>query len=68
MFNGAALMPDDDSEEVTVALGRSACRGNCKPVHPSPCLLTRVPRPPIWKPLHLVRTITPSQLACPSLP
>lgn len=38
-------MPTDDSEEVTVALGRSACRRNCKPVRPSslpvhPCFLS----------------------------
>lgn len=68
VFNGPALIPTDDSEEVTAVLERSACRRNCKPVRPSACLFTRVSLPPIWKPLHLVRTITPCPLVSPTLP
>lgn len=67
-FNGAALIPTDDSEEVTAALERSACRRDGKPVRPSVCLFTRVSLHPIWKPLHLVRTITPRPPVSPSLP
>lgn len=68
MFNGAALIPTDDSEEVTAVLEWSACRRNCEPVRPSSCLFIRVSLPPIWKPLHLVRTITPRPLVSPTLP
>ncbi|KAI9525589.1 hypothetical protein NQZ68_006138 [Dissostichus eleginoides] len=68
VFNGAALILADDSEEVTTAMERSACRRDDKPVHPSCCLFTRVSRPPIWKPLYLVRTITSRPPVSPSLP
>ncbi len=68
VFNWAALIPTDDSEEVTAELEWSACRRDRKPVCPSSCLFTHVSLSPYLKPLHLVRTITPRPLVSPSLP